>query len=253
MLTPCWDPVTPATEPLLEDVQPAEGTRIPTQQMILKFVPPADGDSDQPASGDGSSITAPPGANEKAIVWAEIAEDGSTSINWGGTLNDRGVAINPTVSDLGRVATAVGDAELELYTRWVLFYDGTNAELWESIDGLPEGDYEKNNYNFLGGPGYFFLAGSSKPFTRGDVNADGSRNIADALTGLNHLFAGGPMVCRKAGDNNDDGAVNIADPVYLLNWLFASGPQPPAPFAGCGVDDVTPDDLTCLNYTPCGV
>ena len=34
------------------------------------------------------------------------------------------------------------------------------------------------------------------------------------------------------GDINDDGSVNIADPIALLAYLFSSGSRPPAPFAG---------------------
>jgi len=247
MLTPCWTPGTEAEDTRLEDPQPLEGDRIPTQQMILKFVPVG-------GSGDGSSITAPPGADEKAIVWAEIADDGTTSINWGGTLNDRGVAINPTASTAGALSF-VGDAELELYTRYVLLFDGTNAELFEAEDGIAGGgDYIKESFDDLGGLGYTLLAGSSRPFVRGDVNRDGTRNIADPVTILNFLFGGASdsVTCLKSADINDDGGVNIADPISELNFLFAGGAPISAPSPGCGIDP-TADGLSCLNFTPCGV
>ncbi len=62
---------------------------------------------------------------------------------------------------------------------------------------------------------------------RGDANADGSVNIADAMYVINHLFAGGPVPDPfEAGDANCDGTVNIADAMYLINYLFTGGPPP---------------------------
>jgi hypothetical protein len=74
-------------------------------------------------------------------------------------------------------------------------------------------------------------------FRRGDANADGQNNIADAVYILQNLFAGGPsIVCPDAADANDDEGVNIADAVYILQNLFAGGPALPAPSPGCGID-----------------
>ncbi len=65
------------------------------------------------------------------------------------------------------------------------------------------------------------------PFVRGDANADGLVNIADAVYLINYLFVGGPPpLPLDAGDANSDGMLNIADVIYLVNYLFLGGPPP---------------------------
>ena len=67
-------------------------------------------------------------------------------------------------------------------------------------------------------------------YIRGDANADGLINIADAVYLLNYLFTGGPAPePLAAGDANCDGKVDIADVVYLVNYLFLGGPPPGCP------------------------
>ncbi len=88
-------------------------------------------------------------------------------------------------------------------------------------------------------------------FDRGDCNADGTYNIADAINALNILFAmGGPAPCDDACDSNDDGGFDISDAVYVLTNLFSMGPEPEPPFGGCGADP-TSDALTCAGFPPC--
>ncbi|MCA8961581.1 MAG: proprotein convertase P-domain-containing protein, partial [Planctomycetes bacterium] len=71
-------------------------------------------------------------------------------------------------------------------------------------------------------------------FRRGDVNDDGSVNIADAIALLTALFGGGFVpACDDAADANDDGGVNIADAIAVLNALFSGG-FIPAPNPNCG-------------------
>jgi hypothetical protein len=83
-------------------------------------------------------------------------------------------------------------------------------------------------------------------FQRGDVNADGRVNLADAVHTLNELFLGGPgTLCADAADANNDGALAIADPVFLLEHLFRSGPPLPPPFGACGPDSRA-DALGCV-------
>lgn len=92
-------------------------------------------------------------------------------------------------------------------------------------------------------------------FKRGDSNADGSVNIADAIYILSVLFPSGtpPVVaCDSALDANDDGGLNIADAISLLGVLFpSSSPAPTIPEpVDCGVDP-TADSLTCGPFAPC--
>ncbi|MGE4620145.1 MAG: right-handed parallel beta-helix repeat-containing protein [Planctomycetota bacterium] len=87
------------------------------------------------------------------------------------------------------------------------------------------------------------------PFRRGDVDADGTTNLADAIQILGTLFIQGsdPLGCIDAGDCNDDGLLNISDAVTLLEALFVSGNPLPAPVGDCGADP-TADALECGNF-----
>ncbi len=94
-----------------------------------------------------------------------------------------------------------------------------------------------------------------EPFLRGDANADGSVDIADAVRILFFLFTGDEGIpCLDAADNDDSGTVDISDPIYILGYLFLRGPAVDAPFgpmATCGVDPTPLDGLSCLRYRPC--
>ena len=88
-------------------------------------------------------------------------------------------------------------------------------------------------------------------FRRGDANADGNRNLIDAVFILERLFGGGDEPpCVKSADANDNGTINLTDAVYLLNFLFGGGAPPTAPFAECG-QDPTADDLSCESFPSC--
>ena len=93
--------------------------------------------------------------------------------------------------------------------------------------------------------------GAGTLFKRGDSNADGSLNIADAISTLGFLFGGeAEPPCMSAADANDDGNVNIADAIRTLGYLFSGVGDLPAPFADCGTDP-TPDELDCKSFDPC--
>ncbi len=94
-------------------------------------------------------------------------------------------------------------------------------------------------------------------FRRGDANADGGTNLADAVATFNFLFLGGDEPpCLDAADTNDaDDALNLTDGVYLLNFLFLGGDAPPdpGPFE-CGPEgDGSPVSFGCETYTACDV
>ena len=93
-----------------------------------------------------------------------------------------------------------------------------------------------------------FADQNSGTFRRGDGNADGTSNVADAIHILGMLFVQGsdPLNCFDAGDCNDDGLLNISDAVTLLDSLFVSGVPLPAPVGRCGADP-TPDSLDCAD------
>ncbi|HAK96408.1 MAG TPA: hypothetical protein DCM87_15810, partial [Planctomycetes bacterium] len=92
---------------------------------------------------------------------------------------------------------------------------------------------------------------------RGDTNADGRLNIADAICALGYLFGGpadpcktGVRNCMDSADANDDGKVDVADAIKILGHLFTqTGPLPP-PFETCGIDE-TDDALGCDIFAAC--
>ena len=88
---------------------------------------------------------------------------------------------------------------------------------------------------------------AQQPFVRGEVNGDGSINIADAIGLLLVLFDNTVPVppCADALDANDDGSMNIADAIFLLQFLFNAGANPPTPYPNAGLDP-TPDALNCF-------
>ncbi len=82
-------------------------------------------------------------------------------------------------------------------------------------------------------------------FVRGDANADGRVNLADAVWTINALVRGGPPTpCPSAGDANADGRLDLSDPIYTAQHRFLHGPTPPAPFPDCGERDAELD-LPC--------
>jgi murein DD-endopeptidase MepM/ murein hydrolase activator NlpD len=86
-------------------------------------------------------------------------------------------------------------------------------------------------------------------FRRGDVNASGTVDIADAVSLLGCLFQGGACpTCPDAADANDDGANDLSDSIHILAWLFLGGPAPhdPGP-EECGPDP-TADRLSACVY-----
>jgi hypothetical protein len=93
------------------------------------------------------------------------------------------------------------------------------------------------------------------PFLRGDANASGDIDIADAVFTLSYLFASGTdPSCLDAVDANDSGGTDIADPISMLAYLFASAGPLPEPFEVCGVDRTSANDnLDCASFAPCAI
>lgn len=88
-------------------------------------------------------------------------------------------------------------------------------------------------------------------FIRGDIDANGGLNIADAVRILSFLFDGGAEVgCRDSADANGNASVDISDAVFALNFLFSDGLAPPAPFPDCGNPPVE-SGLGCASFESC--
>jgi chitodextrinase len=94
-------------------------------------------------------------------------------------------------------------------------------------------------------------------FKRGDTNADGTVDLADAICTLGYLFGPASDPCKAkvancldAADANDDGAIDLADAIKVLSHLFGDGGPLPEPFAACGLDP-TDDAIGCEVFPAC--
>ena len=86
-------------------------------------------------------------------------------------------------------------------------------------------------------------------FRRGDANASGTVNLADAIVTLG-LLTGGDVPCDDAADTNDDGTVGVSDAIFTLIYLFDLGSEIPAPGPrACGIDR-TPDNRSVSKRAP---
>lgn len=98
----------------------------------------------------------------------------------------------------------------------------------------------------------FALCAGEPQFIRGDTNADGSTNLADAITVLGYLFTSQALGCIASVDANDDSVADISDAITLLEFLFGgSGVPLPPPFPGCGSDPTAGGSLTCETPPAC--
>jgi len=152
----------------------------------------------------------------------------------------------------------------EPYCMWVLRndltvypfpggYDDANLYMWMSTPGNGvQGDGSPTDYNIVstgkvipaqGFPpadtysvAYALIVSDEENMDKlndcvdmiicGNVNRDGSVNIADVVYMTNYLFKDGPEIWRYMGDVNADGIASIADVVYLIAYLFR-GASPP--------------------------
>ena len=88
------------------------------------------------------------------------------------------------------------------------------------------------------------------PFTRGDVDVNGARELTDAVVIFGFLFTGGrDPECFAAADTNLQGEINVTSGIYLLNWLFQGGTAPPAPMS-CGFSNEA-SDIALGCEVPC--
>ncbi len=86
----------------------------------------------------------------------------------------------------------------------------------------------------VGGFTYLSETGS---FRRGDCDADGDRNVTDAIALLGFLFLGRAAPgCLEACNGDDDASLSVSDAIFVLNHLFGGGPQIPPPYPDCGPD-----------------
>lgn len=84
-------------------------------------------------------------------------------------------------------------------------------------------------------------------WVRGDPNADGAVDVADAIALLTGLFdTPAAILCQASADVNADESIDLSDAISILSYNFSFGPAPAAPFPDCG-SEATP--FPC--DTPC--
>jgi len=151
-----------------------------------------------------------------------------SGVTWLSTLGPDGAS---GAEDLARGFVAFGPLTLDGQTGFRLVDLATGSESW-----LAEAQ---------AGSEILALARPAPLFVRGDVNADGSVDIADPIGTLLYLYAGAHGVtCLDAADADDDGTISITDPIHTLQYLFLTGASLPPP-AGAPGPDPTPDALSC--------
>ena len=88
-----------------------------------------------------------------------------------------------------------------------------------------------------------------RPFVRGDVDANGRREVTDSIQIFDFLFLGGARPgCLDAADANNDGEVDLSDTSWLLSFLFQGDAPPAQPFPQCGFDTDL-NSLGCEKFT----
>ena len=88
-------------------------------------------------------------------------------------------------------------------------------------------------------------------FKRGDANADGFVNLADAITLIQYFFNdGNTPPCLASADANGDGLNDLSDSIFTIQFQFLDGSPPPAPYPNCGTDPGG-NGPTCNTYNAC--
>jgi hypothetical protein len=137
------------------------------------------------------------------VVWQELQADGSGYAVLGRRYGSDGSSIG-------------GAFRVNTYT--------TGAQQSAAIGSRPHGPYivvwESNQV-----PGSLHDIFGQRYCLNGDVNGDGTVDVADVFYLINFLYASGPA---PLGCSDVDGSstIDISDVFYLINYLFAGGPAP---------------------------
>ena len=88
-------------------------------------------------------------------------------------------------------------------------------------------------------------------FLRGDINGDGTVDVADPVVLIEFLFQDGDAPdCLATGDTDgDDDFGGFSDLLFLLSAVFLEGTVIPEPNPDCGLDADTVLNLGCNNPT----
>jgi len=136
----------------------------------------------------------------------------------------------------------------------------------QDVAVLPNGDFAVvgTTRTFGGGEQDVYVVKLNydpRRFVRGDADASGRIDLADAMAVLEWLFLGASEpACLVAADADASGDVRLSDAVRVLQWLFAQGEALPEPtprsvdYAAedCGTDETLRGDarLDCVGVSP---
>ena len=139
------------------------------------------------------------------------------------------------------------------------FPDANLLEIGDPSDDIVavtfHGTYERPEAMFFGEKNcegldllHLELEPAAPAFRRGDANADGRSDLADAVAILSYLFLHGERPpCDTAADVDVSGSLAFTDAVRILLALFGRGPPIPAPFPDCG-PRLLEDSLGCGSF-----
>jgi hypothetical protein len=225
----------------------------------------------------GVDEPAPPLVVASNIVWGESGAVAGLLSNWAGDMAPPGMDLSSNVLPIG---WPLGEPGTENWSEDPLLADGVHGDFHlqagsravdasdlRFIDLLLNTDLGgdcRNASPIWPGPGRpyvpdrgaFEVQGFCRDhpvptFIRGDCDAGGAIEMADAIHVFGFLFLGGRVPnCRDACDANDDGSLDLTDGVYMLGYLFLGRSEPPSPFPQPGPDP-TPDGLDpCPRSSP---
>lgn len=92
---------------------------------------------------------------------------------------------------------------------------------WATI-GPNASHFGNGKIDALAGIAYILNEYGGHDYQQGDVNHDGSVNIADVTTLIDYLLNNQTEVCPDCADVNDDAAINIADVTCLIDLLLSA-------------------------------
>lgn len=132
---------------------------------------------------------------------------------------------DPWGNSIGIVCDSIPDTSFWLCTQWA----GEVCLNWQRVYGPPYDSISIDGYDiycYLDTSIVHVLDGSvtvlvPPPPLYGDVNCNGSVDIADLVYFVDYMFMGGPpSPCEENFDCDDDGEITIADLVCLVEWMF---------------------------------
>lgn len=164
---------------------------------------------------------------------------GNVSVT-GNTGSSNFPTLNPFQTDGGIFATQFANSGSDLIYSTYLGGDGDHGygiavdgngiayvTGWTFSNDFPTSNPYQSTHQY--GWDAFVTKLSERQFVNGDVNADGTVDMSDAVYLIGFIFTNGPAPNPPTlGDVNCDSRVDVSDVVYLSSYIFFDGPEPNA-------------------------